>query len=300
MLILIFVQHLLNFMKSTTISFLLLSFILISCKKTSKADINEIEKETKISTKSDNVSILKKEFVIKGLNDISHKVWLYLPPDYSSSNKNYPVIYMHDAQNLFDNATSYLGEWSVDETLNDYYSKNKRGFIVVAVENGGAKRIEEYTPWKHQKYGGGKGGIYVDFLVNELKPYLDQNYRTKKDANSTAIIGSSLGGLISFYGGLKHPNVFGKIGALSTSFWFSEKIIDFAKENGSLQDTKLYLLVGGQEGDSMVPDTENMQQLLLETGFNPKNLRTKIVPEGKHNEAFWKSEFLEVITYLFE
>ena len=77
-------------------------------------------------------------------------------------------------------------------------------------------------------------------------------------------------------------------------------MIDFAKEKGSLQNTKLYLLVGGQEGDSMVPDTENMQQLLLETGFNPENLKTKIVPEGKHNEAFWKSEFLEVITYLFE
>ena len=287
-------------MKPYFISFLLSLFVLISCKKNSELVTKEIEKEAKTSTKSDNVSILKKEFIIKDLNDISHKVWLYLPPDYSSSNKNYPVIYIHDAQNLFDNATSFIGEWSVDETLNEYFSKTKKGFIVVAVENGGAKRIEEYTPWKHEKYGGGKGAIYVDFVVNELKPYIDNNYRTLKDTNSTAIIGSSLGGLISFYGGLKYPNIFGKIGALSTSFWFSDKVIDFAKEKGSLQNTKLYLLVGGQEGDSMVPDTENMQQLLLETGFNPENLKTKIVPEGKHNEAFWKSEFLEVITYLFE
>lgn len=257
------------------------------------------EKEEKISTKSDNVIILDKEFVYKELNDISHKIWLYLPPNYTTSSENFPVIYMHDAQNLFDNATSFIGEWNVDETLNDLFKKTGKGFIVVGIENAGEKRIEEYTPYKNKKHGGGKGAIYIDFLVKELKPYIDKNYRTKTDAKNTAIIGSSLGGLISFYGGLKFPSVFGKIGALSTSFWFSDEIIDFAKDNGNQQNTKLYFLVGGKEGDTMVPDTENMTTLLTELGFPSENIHTKIVVEGKHTEAFWKAEFLEVITYLF-
>ena len=283
------------------LSFFLSFFLLIiSCKeKPVKKEIEKPKTGERKSTKAINVSILKKEFIIDGLNDVSHKIWVYLPPNYQSSKENYPVIYMHDAQNLFDDTTSFVGEWGVDESLNELYKKTGKSFIVIGVENGGEKRIEEYTPWKHQKYGGGKGGVYIDFLAKELKPFIDENYRTKTDAKNTAIIGSSLGGLISFYGGLKHPDIFGKIGALSTSFWFSDKVIDFAKENGNQQNTKLFLLVGGKEGGSMVPDTENMSKLLIENGFPIENIKTKIVTEGKHNEAFWKAEFLEVITFLY-
>jgi alpha-glucosidase len=253
----------------------------------------------KKSTAASNVSLLKKEFIIPSLNTISHKVWIYLPPNYDKSSKKYPVIYMHDAQNLFDNASSYAGEWEVDETLNKLYEKTGKGFIVVGIENGGEERINEYTPWKNEKYGGGKGGIYVDFIAKTLKPYIDANYRTKKQQKHTGLIGSSLGGLISYYGGLEYPKTFGKIGALSTSFWFSEKVVDFTLEKGNLKDTKLFLLVGGKEGDDTDKDTQKMEKLLLKTGFKPKNLNTKINPEGQHNEAFWRSEFLEVVSWLY-
>ena len=255
--------------------------------------------QEKISTKASNVFILGEEFEIKTL-EVSHKIWVYLPPNYEKSSKKFPVIYMHDAQNLFDNATSYAGEWSIDETLNDLFKKTGKGFIVVGIENSGAKRIDEYTPFKNEKYGGGKGSIYIDFLVNELKPFIDKTYRTKSNAKNTALIGSSLGGLISFYGGLKYPSVFGKIGALSTSFWFSDEIYEFATKNGNQKNLKIYLLVGGKEGEMMVPDTEKMVKTLSEIGFPSKKIKTKIVPEGKHNEAFWKSEFLETINFLFK
>lgn len=255
--------------------------------------------QEKISTKASNVSILEKKFEIISL-EVSHKIWVYLPPNYEKSSKKFPVIYMHDGQNLFDNATSYIGEWEIDETLNDVFKKTGKGFIVVGIENSGTKRIDEYTPYKNEKYGGGKGDIYIDFIVNELKPYIDKTYRTKFDAKNTALIGSSLGGLISFYGGLKFPTVFGKIGALSTSFWFSNEIYDFATKNGNQKKIKIYFLVGGKEGEMMVPDTEKMEKLLLKSGFPSKNMKSKIVPEGKHNEAFWKAEFLETITFLFK
>ena len=285
------------------ISILFFAFILVSIScKVKKEDVKENKSKVnseRTSTKAANVSILETTFVINGLNDIAHKIWLYLPPNYTTSTEKYDVIYMHDAQNLFDNATSFVGEWEIDETLNNLYNKTGKSFIVVGVENGGEKRIEEYTPWKHEKYGGGKGDIYINFLLNKLKPFIDKKYRTKPAAENTAIIGSSLGGLISFYGGLKHPETFGKIGALSTSFWFSNKVITFAEENGNQKKTKLFLLVGDKEGDSMVPDTENMSELLIDLGFPTQNLKTKIAANGKHTESFWKAEFLEVITFLF-
>jgi alpha-glucosidase len=253
----------------------------------------------KKSTAASNVSLLKKEFIIPNLNTISHKVWIYLPPNYDKTSKKYPVIYMHDAQNLFDAATSYAGEWEVDETLNKLYEKTGKGFIVVGIENAGEERLNEYTPWVNKKYGGGKGGIYADFIAKTLKPYIDANFRTKKQQKHTGLIGSSLGGLISYYGGLQYPKTFGKIGALSTSFWFSEKVVDFTQEKGNLKNVKLFLLVGGKEGDDTDKDTQKMEKLLLKTGFKSKNLKTKINPEGKHNEAFWRSEFLEVVSWLY-
>ena len=265
----------------------------------------EVKKEVKTdvknekSTRTNNVQILEKEFIIDGLNEKSHKIWVYLPPNYTTTSKRFPVIYMHDAQNLFDAETSYAGEWNVDETLNKYYQESKKGFIVVGIENGGDKRIEEYTPWPNKKYGGGKGAIYIDFLVNDLKPFIDKNYRTKSKAKHTAIIGSSLGGLISFYGGFKYPDVFGKIGALSTSFWFSNNIYAFASRNSAVKNTKLYMLIGEKEGGSMVADTEKMEKLLIEKGFPKDNVTTKIVADGKHTESFWRDEFLETILFLY-
>ncbi len=261
--------------------------------------ISTLFSQEKGKTATENVAILKQEFVIPNLNNISHKIWVYVPPNYNASNKKFPVIYMHDAQNLFDATTSYAGEWKVDETLNNLYKNTGKGFIVVAVENGGAERINEYTPWKNKKYGGGKGEIYIDFLKNTLKPYIDDNYRTKKQAKYTAIIGSSLGGLISYYGGLKYPKTFGKIGALSTSFWFSDDVENFTKNYGKNKKSKLYLLVGEKEGKNVVSNTKKYKKLLLETGFKSKNITSKINPEGAHNEVFWSSEFSEVIKWLY-
>ena len=255
--------------------------------------------EEKKSTASKNVTIIEKEFVIQNLNNISHKIWVYLPPNYEVSTKKFPVIYMHDAQNLFDNKTSYIDEWKVDESLNDLYNITKKGFIVVGIENGGEERINEYTPWPNKKYGGGKGAIYMDFIVNILKPYIDETYRTKAQQKFTGLVGSSLGGLISYYGGLKYPDTFGKIGALSTSFWFSDKVVDFSRKNGNINHVKLFLLVGEKEGEEMVEGTINTEKILLETGFKSKNLTLKIVAEGEHNEAFWSREFLEIIKWLY-
>jgi predicted alpha/beta superfamily hydrolase len=121
---------------------------MISCKKKiKKKQALSIKTGNIKSTKCTNGIILKKAFIIKSLNDISHKVWLYLTANYITSAKNYSVIYMHDTQNLFDKITSYTGEWSADETLNKLYKKKGKSFIVVGIKNGGKKIIQEFTPY---------------------------------------------------------------------------------------------------------------------------------------------------------
>ncbi|MEZ0128795.1 alpha/beta hydrolase [Flavobacterium sp. LBUM151] len=148
------------------------------------------------------------------------KIWIYLPENYSVTAKKYSVIYMQDAQNLFDAKTSFVGEWNVDEKLDSL----KAPVIVVGIEHGNDKRIDELTPYKNEKYGGGNADNYVDFIVKTLKPYIDKNYRTKTKPKNTIIMGSSLGGLVSYYAAIKYPAVFGKAGVFSPSFWFSNEI----------------------------------------------------------------------------
>jgi len=253
----------------------------------------------KSSTAAKNVTILSENFKIPQLNT-TRRIWLYLPPNYKNSNENYPVLYMHDGQNLFDDATSFSGEWQVDETLNKLYKEKGLKLMVVGIDNGGEKRLDEYSPWKNHKYGGGEGDKYVDFIVKTLKSYIDRNYRTKTEKETTAIMGSSMGGLISFYATLKYPKVFGKSGVFSPSFWFSKESFEFAKTNGNLKETKMYFLVGTKEGETMVADTNQMIKTLQTNGFCKENLKNKIVEGAKHNEQFWKTEFEEAIVWLFK
>jgi Putative esterase len=121
------------------------------------------------STASKNVYIADDSFYMKALKRY-RKVWIYLPPDYNASTKSYPVLYMHDGQNLFDKKTSFAGEWQVDETLDRMYAQGKAVAIVVGIDNGGGDRINEYSPWVNATYGGGNGDAYVSFIVDELKP----------------------------------------------------------------------------------------------------------------------------------
>ena len=123
------------------------------------------------------------------------KIWVYLPKNYLVSKKKYSVIYMHDAQNLFDAKTSYSGEWNVDEKLDSLNAQ----VIVIGIEHGNDKRLEELTPYKNEKYGGGKATDYLEFIVKTLKPKIDKTYRTKPEKKNTTIMGSSVGGLTSFY-----------------------------------------------------------------------------------------------------
>ncbi|MDA9555129.1 alpha/beta hydrolase-fold protein [Pelobium sp.] len=253
-------------------------------------------KSTKKSTKSKNVNIVDSAFYIPELQT-KRRIWIYLPADYTTSYRKYPVIYMHDGQNLFDNLTSGYGEWGVDEILDSLTQKNQQEFIVVGIDHGGESRLVEYNPYE-SKFGKGKGDAYVDFIVKTLKPFIDSHYQTLKDKRNTIIAGSSMGGLISMYAGIKYPNVFGCVGVFSPSFWIAPQLYNFVKSEKVNGSSKFYLIAGAKESDEMIPDLEKMYRLLLDKGWNPRNLEIHINPNGKHNERFWHQEFPDFINWL--
>ncbi len=225
----------------------------------------------------------------------SKKIWLYLPENYTTSTKKFPVIYMHDAQNLFDAKSAYAGEWQIDETLDSL----KAEVIVVGIEHGNEKRTSELTPFKNSNYESGNANNYLDFIVYNLKPHIDSLYRTKTDGANTAIGGSSLGGLVSYYAALKFPRIFGKAMVFSPAFWINPEVYEMTEKTKNWH-SKLYFLCGDNESETMVADMERMIGLTHSKRCSCLNLtRKNIVKNGKHNEKLWAKEFAKAYLWLF-
>jgi len=256
-----------------------------------KLDIEEwsdrFPAKPKESTASKNVHIVDTDFFVPQLKR-TRRVWIYLPGNYYQSGKQYPVLYMQDGQNVFDDATAFAGEWGVDEYFDNAYEKGIQA-IVVAVDHGGAKRMNEYSPYDMKKFGKGEGKKYVDFLVKTLKPFIDKNYRTKKDKANTSIAGSSMGGLISLYAVLKYPKIFGSAGIFSPALWIAPEIFADIKSKGGKVNAEIYFYAGKQEGESMVANTikafETMSQV------SASRMTCVIRDDGKHSEVTWRREF---------
>jgi len=253
-----------------------------------------------VSTASENVRYLPTSMRMPQLNR-NRTIRLYLPPNYADGGP-FPVIYMHDGQNLFDDATSFAGEWHVDEILDSLYTYRGFSAIVVAIYNDDSERLNEYSPWRNDSLGaGGDGNKYVRFIVERLKPFIDKHYRTDPRSQSTAIIGSSMGGLITLYAALEYPNVFGKAAVFSPSLWFSPKVFEYIQKYRRKGDQRFYMLAGEKESERMVTDVTRAADLLRAAGFNNDSyLMIKIVPNGRHTEGFWSRELGEAIRYLYE
>jgi len=252
----------------------------------------------KPSTAQPEVSLLKEKLEIPGLNR-KRQIRAYLPPGYASSDQRYPVLYMHDGQNLFDDATAYAGEWRVDETLNALARSNKLELIVVGIDNGQDKRMTELNPWDNPRFGASEGKEYMEFVVKVLKPLIDERYRTKADRANTAIMGSSMGGLISHYAIIHYPEVFSKAGIFSPAYWAAPPSFDYFAANPPAKDARLYFLSGGEEGGSMVPDVKKVFASNSPADKPNPNASLKIVSGAKHNEAFWSAEFEQAVLWLF-
>ena len=263
--------------------------------------------EVREHTATASVSILDDAFEIPQLGR-TRRIWLYLPPDYATSgDKRYPVLYMHDGQNVFDDATSFVGEWGVDETLDSLHAAGTLSLIVVAVDHGGEHRFTEYNPWTHPEYGGGQGDEYAAFLVETLKPYVDARYRTLPGRLNTGIAGSSMGGLISFYAMMRYPEVFGRAGVFSPAFWTAKPaVFEWAEVQAAPQfDARMFMVSGALEDNTpeigrYEEDQMAMRDTLVASGWvDGTQLVAEIRADGRHSEWFWRREFPQVVQWLF-
>jgi predicted alpha/beta superfamily hydrolase len=246
-------------------------------------------------------------------SDILHndrRIIVWLPPTYGDDpTARFPVLYLQDGQNCFDPATSYAGEWHADEIADRLIRDGKiKPIIMVAVANMGSERMNEYAPTRDAVQNrGGQGEKYAQFLITEVKPFIDRTYRTMPDRASTAVGGSSLGGLISLYLGFKHGDVFGEVAAVSPSLqWNDRKLLkEIEADPSKLKDERIWIDIGTAEGSAEetganVANARALAHALTHDGeMDANSVKYLEVPGGQHNEAAWSARFDQVLMFLF-
>jgi predicted alpha/beta superfamily hydrolase len=243
--------------------------------------------------------VITADFKMPQLNK-ERRVSILLPYDYDASAKKYPVLYLQDGQNLFDDYAPY-GNWAVNKRLAVLAEKKHHEVIIVAIDHGGADRIKEFIPYEGTKFGSAEGKIYARWMVETLKPFIDSNYRTLPDAANTGIGGSSMGGLISIYATLMYPTIFSKMMIFSPSLWITSKIYFDAIHFTNPSPTRIYLYAGGQESSTMIPNVQRFKSALEKMGYNdsPVEFKLAIDPKGQHNEERWGREFPKALEWLY-
>jgi predicted alpha/beta superfamily hydrolase len=236
----------------------------------------------------------------------SRDILVYLPPSYFIGEKRYPVIYMHDGQNLFDEMTSYVGEWKVDESMEEVALSEGLEAIIVGIPNHQSDRMHEYSPYD-TRWGKSKAVEYLAFLTDTVKPLIDSSFRTLPERETTGVAGSSMGGLISLYAFLRCPNVFGLVGAMSPSFWLVNQQILRDIENAPHVSGRVYLDIGEQEmswrrgraaSQQLTNTVRRVYDALVAKGYEPNREIAYVEdPEGVHHESAWARRFPRMIRF---
>ena len=225
-------------------------------------------------------------------------LYIYLPPSYDGSDRRYPVIYMHDGQNLFDPKTSFAGEWNVDGILDQASSEGLEA-IVVGIPNMGPERCSEYSPFDDPKHGPGNGDAYLAFITDTIKPIIDEDFRTLPEREQTGIAGSSMGGLISLYAFFRKSDVFGFTGVMSPALWYGKRGIFKYLETVTHVGGRVYLDVGTKEGSKELEDVLDLRDRLVKMGYRSgEDLLYVIDRGGTHNEASWARRLGKELRFL--
>ena len=246
-------------------------------------------------TTQHNVFVIDEAFHIPQLNR-TRRIWMYVPQDYNDSDKRYPVIYMHDGQNLFDEATAVGEEWQIDETLNSMLAET----IIVGIDNS-EHRMNEYNFHHHEEFGAGEGRQYMEFIVHTLKPFIDANFRTKPEREYTQLAGSSMGGLISFYGAIHFAETFGGAGIFSPALWVVDEAMYELKQVAEKKmhlPQRFYFYGGAAEGGEMLTHIGRITELLNELPHFSINV--DMDPSGEHSEFYWRNKFPNYYLWLKE
>jgi predicted alpha/beta superfamily hydrolase len=233
---------------------------------------------------------------------------VYLPPDYDTNpNRRYPVLYMHDGQNIFDGMTSYIPnqEWRADEAAEGLIQAGLiEPLIIVGIDNAGIDRGNEFLPTSAKMGGqsmGGRADQYGKMIQQEIIPLINAKYRTKRGPKNTALAGSSFGGIITLYLGIHHPDLFGRLAVVSPSIWWDNRVM--LKQIAALPakpNVRIWLDIGTAEGNEAVKDTQDAAKALADKGFRPgKDLAVYIDNGAAHNESAWAGRIGMILLYLF-
>jgi len=247
----------------------------------------------------------KHEQFASNLVDERHDFIVYLPPRYDAEpDWRYPVLYLQDGQNLFDPETSFIkgNYWRVGETADELIAAGEvEPLIIVGIYNTGPRRIEEYTPFQDVRLGGGRADAYGQMLVEELRPFVDYTYRTLPGAENCGMGGSSLGGLVSLYLGLRYTWVFRKLGVMSPSVWWRDRaILKTVVQIGRKPDLRIWLDVGTHEGRRALSDVRALKKALIQKGWKRgKDLAYTEVQGGEHSELAWAPRVAPMLKFLF-
>ncbi|MFD2445291.1 alpha/beta hydrolase [Bacillus sp. CGMCC 1.16607] len=235
------------------------------------------------------------------------KIRVYTPKDYQKENKRYPVLYMHDGQNVFRDCDAIGG---ISLSLENYLNENSLEVIVVGIDQNSEERINEYCPWIHGKYSekilgyycdqGGKGMAYVDFITHELKPLIDQKYRTLIDY--TAMGGISLGGLISVFAACRYPHIFKNIVALSSAFWRNQEEMEKLLKNSDMSPIEsFYMDWGDKEGKGEMINREFLfsnQSIFNILKEKIPHIKSNFINGGEHSYMFFRERVPEIFSFL--
>jgi predicted alpha/beta superfamily hydrolase len=237
-------------------------------------------------------------------------VSVWLPPGYAlpeNASRRYPVLYMHDGQNAFDPATAFLGrEWHADEVATDAILRGEIPPVIIVGIWNTPERVSDYTPDEdlEEKRGdnkpqgrGGRGVRYLDWIVRELKPFIDSNYRTMPARETTAIMGSSLGGIISLAAAEQHADTFGCVAAVSPSLWWNKGSVIERWQKRTPDVCRLWVDMGDRERAGL---TEALRA--FETAARPScgaRLHVEVVPGGRHDEPSWSARLGRTLKFLF-
>lgn len=249
--------------------------------------------------------------------DEDRRIRVLLPSDYSDETA-YPVVYFHDGQNVYFDDESYSGvSWGIIPTIQDNAELPK--MIIVAIDNDKEKRINEYTPWKisnspfpDDNLSGGKGYDYASFVMDVVKPFVDNTYHTKTDAKHTAMIGSSLGGTITSFMGIEYQDQINRLGVFSLANWiFKDDFVGYLAKNQVDTNQLVYIQVGAQEGDdtdaqyiegdlkqTYIDVSLDYAKSLLLKGYPVENIDLNIYADDKHTEAAWAKNLSKAMRFL--
>jgi predicted alpha/beta superfamily hydrolase len=230
---------------------------------------------------------------------------IYLPPGYDDApTRRYPVLYMHDGQNLFDPATAYVRgqHWRLGEMADMLIAEGRvEPLVIVGVNHTGTGRLLEYTPTRDPRLGGGMAKAYGQLLTEELKPFVDARYRTRPERQHTGLGGSSLGALATLFLGLRHADVFSKLAVLSPSAWWGRRaILRYIAKARPKPETRIWLDIGGGEGRMAVGDARRLREALVAAGWRDHDdLRYVEAAGATHSEAAWADRAGNVLEFLY-